>query len=90
MANHWWRASFFWAPKAPTERFDLGCPRANSQALSQVVARAAVELHPWPILAGVDPEAVVLDFVQPRLAGGWLLCFGGKAGGDETGRHSPK
>jgi hypothetical protein len=40
---------------------------------------------PWPILAGDDPEAVVLDLVQPSIARGRLLGFGGKAGLDEPG-----
>jgi hypothetical protein len=36
------------------------------EALGQVVARPAVELHPLTFLAGDDPEPVVLDFMQPQ------------------------
>jgi len=37
-------------------------------------------------LAGDDAEAVVLDFMQPRLARGGRVSFGREAGGDEAGR----
>jgi hypothetical protein len=33
--------------------------------LAQIFARAAVESHPSTIFAGADPEAVVLDLMQP-------------------------
>jgi len=42
--------------------------------------------HPVAVLAGDDAEAVVLDLVQPRLAGGRRVSFGREAGGDEAGR----
>ena len=58
--------------------------------MSEVVAGSAVQLHPCAVLSGDDPEAVVLDLVQPPLARGRLLGFGGKAGSDEAGRHGPK
>jgi len=35
------------------------------EALGQVIARPAVELHPPAVLAGDHAEAVVLDLVQP-------------------------
>ena len=38
------------------------------EAVGQVIARPAVEPHPLAVLAGDDPEAVVLDLVQPQLA----------------------
>jgi hypothetical protein len=52
-------------PRAqPRERF-----HDQREAMGQVVTWPAVELHPLAILAGDAPEAVVLDLVQPRLAG---------------------
>ena len=42
------------------------------EAVGQAVPRAAIEIHPLAIYAGDHPEAVVLDFVQPLLAGGRL------------------
>ena len=38
-----------------------------------------VELHPFVVLTGYDPKPVVLDFVQPRLAGRWVRGGCGKA-----------
>ena len=57
------------------------------KAMGQVVARAAVEPHAGTVLAGHDAEAVVLDLVQPRLAGWRLERFGGQAGRDEAERQ---
>jgi hypothetical protein len=45
------------------QRFDN-----ERKAVGQVIARPAVEPHPLSILAGNDPEAIVLDFMQPWLA----------------------
>jgi hypothetical protein len=42
------------------------------EAIGQVIARTAVELHPLVVLTGYDPKPVVLDFVQPDGAGGRL------------------
>jgi hypothetical protein len=39
------------------------------KTLGQIIAGPAVELHPRPVLAGDHAEAVVLDLMQPRLAG---------------------
>ena len=39
---------------------------------------AAIEPHPRAVLAGDDPEAVVLDFVNPQAAG--RQCEGGPGG----------
>jgi hypothetical protein len=48
---------------------------------SQVIARSAVEPHPFAGLASNNPEPVVLDFMQPdggrRAAAG--LMWGGTA-----------
>ena len=38
------------------------------EAIGEIIARAAVELHLCGILAGDDPKAVVLDLVQPFAA----------------------
>ena len=40
------------------------------KAVGEVIAGAAVELHPLAVLAGDDPKAVVLDLVQPKTAVG--------------------
>ena len=50
------------------------------EAVGQVIARPAVELHPLVVLAGDDPKAVVLDFVQPVVAGRRLRGDVGRQG----------
>ena len=42
----------------------------QGEAVHQVIAGTAVEPHPLALLAGDDPEAVALDLVQPKRAGG--------------------
>src|SRR5215831_4503346 len=44
--------------------------RINDQreATGEVIARTAVEPHPWAVLPGNDAEAIVLDLVQPLAA----------------------
>jgi hypothetical protein len=61
------------------------------EAIGQVIAGAAIEPHAVAILAGDDAEAVVLDFVQPSLAGRRLRRIGGQAWRDEAERegHDP-
>ena len=54
------------------------------EPLGQVVAWTAVEPHLWAVLAGDDPEPVVLDFVQPERPGGRGGGLGGEARRDET------
>jgi glucose-6-phosphate dehydrogenase assembly protein OpcA len=46
------------------------CQRLDDQreAIGEVIAGTAVELHLCGILAGDDPKAVVLDLVQPFAA----------------------
>jgi hypothetical protein len=59
-------------------RFERGTPQVRSAALfpaerssavfeapGQIVAWPAVEPHSFAVLAGDDPEAVMLDLVQP-------------------------
>jgi hypothetical protein len=41
--------------------------------------------HPRPVLAGNDPKAVVLDFMQPDGAGGRSWGLDGQARLDEAG-----
>ena len=53
----------------------------------RVIARAAVEPHAVAILACDDPEAIVLDFMQPQVAGGQLVGLCGKARRDAPGRE---
>ena len=57
------------------------------EAASRVIVGAAVEPHVVAILAGDNPEAIVLDFVQPLVAGGQLVGPCGKARRDESGRE---
>src|SRR5262249_49378272 len=57
------------------------------EAVGEIVAGAAVEPHAVAILASDDPEPVMLDFVQPRLARWRLQGFGRQAGRDETVRQ---
>jgi hypothetical protein len=57
------------------------------EAVSEVVAGSAVQLHPCAVLSGDDAEAVVLDFVQPLAAGRQLVGLCGKARRDEPGRE---
>ena len=57
------------------------------EAVRQVIARAAVELHPRPPLAGDDAEAIVLDFVNPQAAGRQCVGLSGEARRDEVGRE---
>ena len=57
------------------------------EPVGQVVAGAAVEPDAVAVLAGDDAEAVVLDLVQPRVAGRRLRRLGGQARRDEAGRE---
>jgi hypothetical protein len=52
--------------------------------VGEVVARTAIELHLLAFLSGNDPEAVVFDLVQPRLAGRRLRGGCRKARRDEA------
>jgi hypothetical protein len=56
-------------------------------AAGKLVARPAVEPHPRAVLAGNDPEAVMLDFMQPDGAGGRPWGLGGQARRDEADRQ---
>jgi hypothetical protein len=62
------------------QRFD-----DQREAVGEIVARPAEEAHLVASLAGNDPETVVLDLVQPDLAGRWTRGLGGEAGWDEAG-----
>jgi hypothetical protein len=46
--------------------------------------------HPRAVLAGNDPKAVVLDFMQPHGAGGRSWGFCGQARRDEAGRQGTR
>jgi hypothetical protein len=69
----------------------------SEAATAQIVPRPAVEPHPLAVLAGDDPEAVVLDLVQPALAGwralvdvarrGWMNPAGRVCGRNDMGRE---
>ena len=57
------------------------CLDDEGEAVREVVARAAVEPHARTLLARDDAETVVLDLVQPCVAG-WRLrrALGGRHG----------
>jgi hypothetical protein len=64
------------------------------EAVGEIIARPAIEAHTLANFAGDDPEAVVLDLVQPRRAGRRLWCRHrqtrrDEAGGQDTRRHGP-
>ena len=59
----------------------------SREACGQVVSRTAVEFHPLAVLAGDDPEAVVLDFVQPQITRRRPWSFSWEARRDEPGRQ---
>jgi hypothetical protein len=70
-------------------RAQLGhCLDDERKAIGQVIARPAVELHPFAVLARDDAEAVVLDFVQPLLARGRLRSIDREARRNEPSRQS--
>jgi hypothetical protein len=56
---------------------------ASSETLRQIVARSAIQPHPFAVLACDNPEAIKLDFVQPDIAGR-RLRVDRKAGRYET------
>jgi hypothetical protein len=57
---------------------------------SGIIPRAAVELDAIALLPGDDPDAVVLDFMQPLVSRGGAWGCGGKAGRDEAGREGER
>ncbi len=57
------------------------------EATGEIIARAAVEPHAGTVLARDDPEAVVLDLVQPLAAGRQFRGFGREARRDEPSRE---
>jgi hypothetical protein len=69
----------------PSERLD-----DEREAVGQVGARPAVELHPLAFLAGDHPEAVVLDLMQPLFAGRRLWGWGRQARRYETRRQGTR
>src|ERR1700730_16223858 len=69
----------------PRQSFD-----DQGEALGQIVTRPAVKPHTTSILPCDDPEAVMLDFVQPRLAGRWVRAGCGEARRDEARRQDTR
>jgi hypothetical protein len=59
------------------------CLDDQREAMGEIVARTAIEPHSLAILAGDDAEAVMLDLVQPSVAGRQRVGFGGEARRDE-------
>ena len=60
------------------------------EAVCQVIARTAVEPHTVTVLAGDDPKTVMLDFMDPQIAGGRPAGPGGEARPDEPGRKDTR
>jgi hypothetical protein len=44
----------------------VGASMISGKTFGQIVARAAIERDPLVILAGDDPEAIVLDLIEAR------------------------
>src|SRR5436190_882215 len=59
--------------------------QSSFEAVGQVVAWTAVELHPRAVLAGDDPEAVLFNLMQPQAAGGRLRRYIGRQGLNRPG-----
>ena len=70
------------------ERSRASASTIKWEPCGQVVAGTAVEPHSGVLLAGDDPEAIVLDFMQPYSAGRRPWRFRRQAGLDEPGRKS--
>jgi hypothetical protein len=75
------------ATASPSMMQDRERRRASVSAISgnwrvRLFTRTTVEPHPWPLLSGDDPEAVMLDSMQPHGTRGRLggLDGGGRAG----------
>src|SRR5215469_10008969 len=68
------------------------CQRLHDQreAAGEVVAGAAIEPHSRAVLAGNDPESIVLNLMQPQAAGRQRVGFGGEARRNEAGRKSTR
>jgi hypothetical protein len=60
------------------------------ESVGQVIARPAIELHPFAVLSGDDPKPVVLDFMQPSLARRRLRTFDGEARRNEPSRQDTR
>ena len=60
------------------------------ESVGQVIARPAIELHPFAVLSGDDPKPVVLDFMQPSLARRRLRTFDGDARRNEPSRQDTR
>ena len=58
------------------------------EAPGEIIAGPAVEPHMVAVLPGDDPEAIVLDLVEPQPAGWRFSSFGWKARRDEAGREN--
>src|ERR1700730_15140226 len=58
----------------------------EGKSVGQVIARPAIELQPFSVLAGDDPKAVVLDFMQPLLARRRLRVMGRHGAMNPAGR----
>jgi hypothetical protein len=69
------------------ERRPVSASTIKREAASHVIAGAAVEPHAVAILACDNPEAIVLNFMQPQVAGGQLVGLCRKARRDEPGRE---
>jgi hypothetical protein len=56
------------------------------ESMRGIIARSAVEAHPYAFLPSYDPEAIMLDFVEPQGTGRRAGSRRREAGGNETGR----
>jgi hypothetical protein len=59
----------------------------QGEALGEIIARAAVELHLRAFLASNDPKPVVLDLENPQPTGRQCVGLSGEARRDKSGRE---
>jgi hypothetical protein len=60
------------------------------EASSQIIARPAVEPDPVALLAGNNPEPIMLDFVQPYRPERWLRGTGWEARRNKARRQNTR
>jgi hypothetical protein len=58
--------------------------------MRQVIAWTAIQLDAGLLLARDDPDAVVLDFMQPLVTARRSWCGRRETGRDETGGDGPE
>ena len=57
------------------------------EAIGEIIAGTALEPHLRAALSGDDPKAIMLDLMQPLVAGAQFVGFAWEARRDEPGRQ---